>query len=173
MRTGAILDYIVTDGSVAGINGLRPMLSRFGGGMGNFCPDVAYLAWRICSAIDGKGMTPRICSKPNTVHNARGSQPSRSMMGLYISDLARFKSEHHRWSIMDAVFGTIKKTYGNHIRYRKRENQDGEIATRITCYNIELVVRSYVNDGKLTSGMMRAAATYSHTPKFVQGVSRP
>ena len=43
---------------------------------------------------------------------------------------------------VDAVFGTIKKMHGNHIRCRKRENQDSEIAMRIICCNIKLGVRS-------------------------------
>ena len=158
IRTRVVLDYIVTDSSVADINGLRPMLDRFGGGTGNFCLDAAYLAREICNIIDGKGMTPRICPKSNTVHNAQGSQSWRSMIDLYVSDPTRFKLEYHQRSIIEAVFGAIKKMYGNHIRCRRRGNQYREIAMRIICYNIELVARSQINDGRLTSDMMRTAA---------------
>ena len=158
IRTRVVLDYIVTDSSVADINGLRPMLDRFGGGTGNFCLDAAYLAREICNIIDGKGMTPRICPKSNTVHNAQGSQSWRSMIDLYVSDPTRFKLEYHQRSIIEAVFGAIKKMYGSHIRCRRRGNQYREIAMRIICYNIELVARSQINDGRLTSDMMRTAA---------------
>ena len=158
MRTRVVLDYIVTDSSVAGINGLRPMLDRFGGGTGNFCLDAAYLAREICNIIDGKGMMPRICPKSNTVHNAQGSQSWRSMIDLYVSDPTRFKLEYHQRSIIEAVFGAIKKMYGNHTRCRRRGNQYREIAMRIICYSIELVARSQVNDGRLTSDVIRTAA---------------
>ena len=47
-------------------------------------------------------MTPRICPKSNTVHNAQGSQSWR--IDLYVSDPTRFKLEYHQRSIIEAVW---------------------------------------------------------------------
>ena len=51
------------------------------------------------------------------------------------------------------MFGAIKM-YGNDMCYHKPENQSREIAIRIICYNIELVARSQVKDGRLTPKMI-------------------
>ena len=120
--TRAVLDYLVTDRNVADITGLRTMLERFEGGFGNFCLDSAYLAREICNAISNRGMVPRIWPKSNTIHNALGSQSWRDMIDLYAEDLPTFKSEYHQRSIIEAVFGAIKKMYGNSTRCHKPEN---------------------------------------------------
>ena len=126
MRTRVVLDYIVTDSSVADINGLRPMLDRFGGGTGNFCLDAAYLAQEICNIIDGKGMMPRICPKSNTVHNAQGSQSWRSMIDLYVSDPTRFKLEYHQRSIRGRVWRHQKDVREPHQVPQAREPVQGD-----------------------------------------------
>ena len=150
IRSRVVLDYLVTDRNVADITALRAMLARFQGGAGNFCLDSAYLARGVCNTISGLGMAPRIKPKSNTIHNAFGSQSWREMVDLSVQDSDTFKSEYHQRSIIEAVFGAIKKMYGNDTRCHKPENQRREIAIRILCYNIELVARSQVKDGRLT-----------------------
>ena len=113
-----------------------------------------YLARDVCSAISKMGMVPRIKPKSNTIHNAFGSQAWREMVDLSVQDPDTFKSGYHQRSIIEAVFGAIKKMYGNHTRCHKPENQCREIAIRIICYNIELVARSKARDGRLTPKMI-------------------
>ena len=98
------------------------MLDRFEGGTGNFCLDSAYLTRETCNAISDRGMVLRIWPKSNTIHNALGSQSWCDMVDLYTDDLAAFKSEYRQRSIMEAVFGAIKKMYGNDTRCHKPEN---------------------------------------------------
>ena len=57
------------------------------------------------------------------------------MVDLSVQDPDTFKSEYHQRSIIEAVFGAIKKMYGNHTRCHKPENQCREIAIRIICYD--------------------------------------
>ena len=97
------------------------------------------MAREICSAISDRGMAPRIWPKSNTIHNALGSQSWCDMVDLYTDDLAASKSEYHQRSTIEAVFGAIKKMYGNDTGCHKPENQSRETAMRIICYNIELV----------------------------------
>ena len=101
---------------------------------------------------------PRIKLKSNTVHNAFGSQSWSEMVDLYTDDPDTFNSEYHQRSIIEAVFGAIKKMYGNDTRCRRPENQFREIAIRIIYYNIELVARSHVKDGKLTPKLIATIA---------------
>ena len=150
IRARVVPDYLVTASNVAGIIGLRSMLARFKGGAGHFCLDSAYLARDVCNTISKMSMVPRIRPKSSTIHNAIDNQAWREMADLSVQDPDTFKSEHHQRNIIEAVFGAIKKMYGNHTRCHKQENQCREIAIRIICYNIELVARSKARDGKLT-----------------------
>ena len=149
-----VLDYLATASNVADIIGLRSMLARFEGCAGHFCPDSACLARGVCNAISKMGMVPRIKPKSNTIHNAFGSQAWREMADLSVQDPDTFKSEYHQRNIIEAVFGAIKKMYGNHTRRHKPENRCREIAIRIICCNMGLVARSKARDGRLTPKMI-------------------
>ena len=70
----------------------------------------------------------------------------------------RFMDEYHQRSIIEAVFGAIKKMYGNHLRGRRRARQSREVAIRAICYNIEVVARSHVKSGRLTHESFTAMA---------------
>ena len=151
-------DYLVTDGYASDIAGMWPMLGRIEEGTGFFCLDSAYLARKICDAIAAKGMTPRIRPKSNTVCKNWGSQAWGDMTRTHRDELARFMDEYHQRSIIEAVFGAIKRMYGNHLRSRRRARQSREIAIRVICYNIEVVARSHVKSGRLTHESLTAMA---------------
>ena len=78
------------------------------------------------------------------------------MTRTHRNGLARFMDEYHQRSIIEAVFGAIKKMYGNHLRGRKLVRQNREVAIRIICYNIEVVARSHVKSGRLTHDSLTA-----------------
>ena len=158
VSTRTVLDYLVTDGYTSDITGLWPMLGRIEEGAGFFCLDSAYLARKICDAISDKGMVPRIRPKSNTVYKNGGSQAWGGMARTHWDELARFMDEYHQRSIIEAVFGAIKKMYGNHLRSRRRARQSREIAIRVICYNIEVVARSHVKSGRLTRESLTAMA---------------
>ncbi len=153
-----VLDYLVTDGYTSDITGLWPMLGRIEEGADFFCLDSAYLARKICDAISDKGMVPRIRPKSNTVCKNGGSQAWGDMTRTHRDELARFMDEYHQRSIIEAVFGAIKKMYGNHLRGRRRARQNREVAIRVICYNIEVVARSHVKSGRLTHESLTAMA---------------
>ena len=156
--TRTALDHPVADGYTSDITGLWPMLGRIEEGADFFCLDSAYLARKICDAISGKGMVPRIRPKSNTVCKNEGSQAWGDMTRTHRDELARFMDEYHQRSIIEAVFGAIKKMYGNHLRGRRRARQNREVAIRVICYNIEVVARSQVKSGRLTHESLAAVA---------------
>ena len=119
IRTRVMIDYLVTDSVAADINGLYVMLHRLGLGM--FCLDSAYLTRDMCDMISAMGMISRIKPKSNTVRNAKGSQPWRGMVDLYMDDREAFDSEYHRRSVMESVFAALKKMYGDCTRSHSME----------------------------------------------------
>ena len=153
-----ILDYLVIDGHASDIAGLWPMPGRIEEGTAFFCPDSAYLAKKICNAIPDKGVVPRIRPKSNTVCKSGGSQTWGGMIRTHRDEMAKFMDEYRQRSIIGAVFVAIKKMYGNRLRSRRRGRQGREIAIRVICYNVEVVARSQVKDGRLTHGSLTAMA---------------
>ena len=158
VSTRTVLDYLAADGHTTDTMGLRPMPGRIEEGAGFFCLDSAYLARKICDAISDKGMVPRIRPKSNTVCKNGGSQTWGDMARTHRDELARFMDEYHQRSIIEAVFGAIKKMYWNHLRSRRRGRQGRKIAIRVICYNIEVVARSHVKSGRLTHESLTAMA---------------
>ena len=147
ISTRAILDYHVTDGYAADITSMWPMMDRLGEAHGDgnlFCLDSAYLARLLCDEIANRGWTPRILPKSNTTCNNGGSQAWGDMTRTHRDDLDRFISEYHQRSIIEAVFGAIKKMYGNHLpgqeALARAETGGGHPGHRR--YNIEVVARS-------------------------------
>ena len=151
VSTRTVPDYLAADGHTTDTMGLRPMPGRIEEGTGFFCLDSAYLAKKICDAISDKGMVPRIRPKSNTVCKNGGSQAWGDMTRTH-------RDEYHQRSIIEAVFGAIKRMYGNHLRSRRRARQSREIAIRVICYNIEVVARSQVKSGRLTHESLTAMA---------------
>ena len=156
VSTRIVLDYPVTDGYASDITGLWPMLGRIEEGTGFFCLDSAYLARKICDAISDRGMVPRIRPRSNAVCKNGGSQAWGDMARTRRDGLARFMDEYHQRSIIEAVFGAIKRMHGNRLRSRRRARQSREIAIRVVCYNIEVVARSHVKSGRLTHESLTA-----------------
>ena len=50
------------------------------------------------------------------------------------------------------------KMYGDCTRCRRPENRTREISIRVACYNIELVARSHVKDGRLAQDQIATLA---------------
>ncbi len=65
---------------------------------------------------------------------------------------------YHQRSIIKAVFGAIKKMCDNHLRGRKLVRQSREATIQIICYNIEVVARFHVKNGRLTHESLAALA---------------
>ena len=169
ISTRVILDYHVTDGYAADITSMWPMMDRLGGagGDGNFfCLDSAYLARLLCDEIANRGWTPRILPKSNTACKNGGSQAWGDMTRTHRDDLERFMAEYHQRSIIEAVFGAIKKMYGNHLRGRRLVRQKRETAIRVICYNIEVVARSHVKK-------RQAHTRVAHCNGFLTGAEAP
>ena len=83
--------------------------------------------------ISAMGMVPRIKPKSNTVRNAKGSQPWRGMVDLYMDYRETFDSEYHQRSVIESVFAALKKMYGDCTRCRRSDNRTREISIRATC----------------------------------------
>ena len=79
------------------------------------------------------------------------------MTRTHRDDLERFMSEYHRRSIIEAVFGAIKKMYGNHLRAGGSPGRNGRRPSGSSA-TTEVVARSHVKNGRLTHESLAALA---------------
>ena len=49
------------------------------------------------------------------------------MVDMYHDDLPAFNARYHQRSVIEVVFGAIKKMYGSYVRCRRPDNQRCEI----------------------------------------------
>ena len=156
-----ILDYRITDGYASDITSMWPMPNRLedSSAEGNFfCLDSAYLARRMCDVIFGKGWLPRIKPKSSTTCSNGGSPAWGEMTRLFRDDKERFLIEYHMRSIIESVFGALKKMHGSSLRSRSFERQSRDLAIRIILYNIDVVTRVQVTEGRHTAKSLAAMA---------------
>ena len=163
VKSRVIIAYMVTESTVADIKGMYEMLEGLGNlgldfkGM-DFCLDAAYLSRQMYDIVTALGMMPFIDVKKNTTHNAKGSWPWRDMVDMYLNSKDKFDDHYHQRSIIEAVFGALKKMYGSSLRCRRRDKQEKELGIKIICYNIEVAARQQVRDGMLTRQSLEAIA---------------
>ena len=162
VKSRVIIAYIVTESTITDIKGMYEMLEGLGNlgldfkGM-DFCLDAVYLSRQMCDIVTAFGMMPFIDVKKNT-NNAKGSWPWRYMVDMYLGNRDKFDDHYHQRSIIEAVFGALKKMYGSSLRCRRRDKQEKELGIKIICYNIEVAARQQVRDGKITRQSLEAIA---------------
>lgn len=142
--TRVIIDFKVTNSNVADITVFREFLERFDWSKttgGTICADAAYLAREICTSIEKLGYAPRIMPKSNTIANAKGHMAWRNMILFYENAYKEFIKEYGQRSIVESVFGALKRVYGNSLNMYRRDHQEIELAMDVLCYNASYMCR--------------------------------
>ena len=157
IATRAILDYHVTDGYTSDITGMWPMLPAADGN-GNFLPGLGLPGQTDMRRDSRHGHdAPHPAQIQHDLQNG-GSQAWGEMTRTHRDDLVQVHGRVPPAPIIEAVFGAIKKMYGNHLRGRRLVRQNREVAIRIICYNIEVVARSHVKSGITHESLTAMAA---------------
>ncbi len=165
ITTRAIPDCHVADGYAADIAGMRPVMARLGasGEDGSFfCPDSAYpcgyLARLLCEAIANRGRIPRILPKPNTTRKNGGSRARGDMTRTRGDDPERFMSGLPPAQHPQGRLWGNQEDVRQPPRGRKLVRQSREAAIRAICYNIGVVARFHVKNGRLAHESLAALA---------------
>ena len=77
---------------------------------------------------------------------------------MHGDDHDKFMDEYCRRSIIEAVFGAVKRMHGDHLKSHIVDYSQREIAVRIICHNIWLVAGSHVEGGRLDYEPLAAVA---------------
>jgi len=99
--------------------------------------DASYLSRKNCNIVVEKNGKPFFAIKKNTTYKKKGSAAFRDMVKM-----AKFKKElfdaiYHIRSVIEAIFASLKKRYGNCVRAVKCKAKNIQIALRVVAYNIK------------------------------------
>lgn len=152
--TRAIIDFEITDANVSDIRVFREFLDRLpgsrggDGGRSSVCADAAYLARDVCTAIEDLGYVPLIMPKSNTSKRAAGHPAWRRMVTFALEQYEEFKELYGRRSVIESIFGALKRVYGNGLSMRRPDSQRTEMILQILCHNSARICRNrFSRDG--------------------------
>jgi len=150
MRWRAIISFHFTKTHVHEVTQLEPLLEPLWD-LGNVYADSGYLSTENCRLIVGKGGTPFIRPKCNSIGWKPGTKiiygnPYHDMMQQYKKDPNAWMKQYHQRSVIEAVFSGLKRRLGGSVASIKRGVQQVEIALKIIVYNLMMLLRKYVEE---------------------------
>lgn len=99
--------------------------------------DGAYDSREIFSYLDGKEIIPAIKVRRRSIPKARGCYSRKQAVISQMADYKRWcasVSYGSRW-IVESVFSSIKRMFGEEVRSRNRRNMIQELMLKISLYN--------------------------------------
>jgi hypothetical protein len=150
MQWRAIISFHFTRTYVHEVTQLEPLLEPLWD-LGNVYADSGYLSAKNCRLITGKGGTPYIRPKCNSVGWKPGKKiqygnPYHDMMDRYKKNPDKWMEQYHQRSVIEAVFSGLKRRLGGYVTSIKRNIQHVEIALKIIAYNLMMLLKKYVEE---------------------------
>jgi hypothetical protein len=99
--------------------------------------DGAFDSRKIFSYLDDKRIIPAIRVKKNSIPKSKGCYPRKKAVILQMADYSKWSasvSYGKRW-IVESVFSSIKRMFGEEVRSKKRRNMVQELMLKISLYN--------------------------------------
>ena len=102
--------------------------------------DKAYSSRRNYQLVVSKNGTPFLCFKDNATNKAKGKPAWTVYIRRYKKDKETWLSVYHFRSIVESVFSSIKKRWGNFLNSKKKWMQKKEMALKVLVYNLKQVL---------------------------------
>ena len=140
LETRALEAFEVTAGTEHECNHLEWLLDGVGE-IECLAADSGYLSRKNCRLVAEKGGTPYIKPKKNSVMNAKGCIPWKSMVTLFRLHPRRFNRFHGLRERAEAGWHSLKSLVGDVVRNKTVQTINAEIWSKITCYNLIWAIR--------------------------------
>ena len=137
--TGVIHSYSIT-GWRTGDSTEFPKLMRELPDLGRVMGDSAYSSHANLRLVTEKGGVPYIKFKCHAVAKAYSTPAWKRSLRKFLADQDEWMGNYHRRSIVEAVFSSIKRTWGSTLRSRKYWNQRRELALKVLAYDVRQVL---------------------------------
>jgi transposase len=137
--TGVIHSFTVT-GATGNDSPEFPRLIKELPTLGNVMADRGYSSHDNLRLVTEKGGEPYIRFKKNATGRMKTPRPWKNSFRKYAADPDAWMATYHRRSIVEAVFSSIKRTWGSTVRSRKHWNQRRELALKVLAYDVRQVL---------------------------------
>lgn len=137
--TGVIHSFSIT-GWRGGDSTEFPRLMKELPDLGRVLGDGAYSSHANLRLVAEKGGVPYIKFKKHAVSKAYSSPAWKKSHRQFLADQEGWMDAYHRRSIVEAVFSSIKRTWGSTLRSRKYWNQLRELALKVLAYDVRQVL---------------------------------
>jgi len=99
--------------------------------------DGAFDSRKIFSHLDDRNIMPAIRVRKNSIPRSKGCYPRKMAVLSQITDYSKWASSvsyGKRW-IVESVFSSIKRMFGEEVRSRKRRNMMQKLMLKVSLYN--------------------------------------
>ena len=104
--------------------------------LGTVMADSAYSSYANYGQVVRKGGEPFLRFKAHHTGSTRCPRPWKNSFRKFMADPEGWMATYHQRSIVEAVFSSIKRTWGSTIRSRKYWNQRRELALKVLAYDV-------------------------------------
>ncbi len=104
--------------------------------LGRVMADAAYTSYANLALVVEMGGVPYIRFKSNVSARAHSPQAWKRSFRHFQADPDGWMGTYHQRSIVEAVFSSIKRSWGSTIRSRKYWNQRRELALKVLAYDV-------------------------------------
>jgi transposase len=135
VATGLVLHFTMT----AWNKGDSPQLKRLMGALPRIARalgDTAYSSRRNCEIVARKGGKAYFLFRNDATGRAHAHPEWRRSFLELVQDPDGWKAIYHLRSIVEAVFSSLKRTWGSALRSRKRRMQRKELALKVLAYDV-------------------------------------
>lgn len=144
LATDVITAVEVTEAHVGDATMMRPLLDATvaaGFTVSEMAMDKAYLSNDILTAVEAVGGVPYVPFKSNSRPTGE-SEAWRRLWHMFESRNEEFLERYHKRSRIEAVFSSIKRRWGAHVRSKLAASARNEILLKCLVHNLSCVVHA-------------------------------
>lgn len=108
--------------------------------LGNVFGDKSYSSRKNCQIVADKNGKPYLLFKENATNKAKGKPAWIISIREYKSNKEKWLKIYHLRSIIESVFASIKRRWGNFLYSKKKWMQKKELALKVLAYNIKQIL---------------------------------
>jgi transposase len=136
VETGLVLSFVITGGTGADSKQLRKLL-RYLPRIARCLGDPAYSSRKNCEIVVEKGGKPYLKFKATATGRAKGSLAWKESFRAYNEDNGAWMAVYHLRSLVESLFGSIKRRWGDFLRSRRGWTRRKELALKVLCYDVK------------------------------------
>ncbi len=136
VETGLVLSFVITGGSGSDSKQLWKLLRHLPR-IARCIADKAYSSRKNCEIVVEKGGKPYLKFRATATGRARGSLAWKESFRAHEEDKEAWMAVYHLRSLVESLFGSLKRRWGDFLRSRRGWMRRKEMALKVICYDVK------------------------------------